>query len=41
MRGLSSASPLKKQDWERILGKNTSTSRNMNMLQRLATKIDA
>jgi uncharacterized protein (DUF1697 family) len=41
MRGLSSASPLKKKDWEKILGANSSTSRNMNMLRRLLAKIDA
>jgi uncharacterized protein (DUF1697 family) len=41
MRGKSSDSPLKKKDWERILGPNSSTSRNMNMLRRLLAKIDA
>ena len=41
MRGKSSDSPLKKKDWEQILGKNSSTSRNMNMLRRLLDKIDA
>jgi uncharacterized protein (DUF1697 family) len=41
MRGLSSASTLKKKDWEKILGSGTSTSRNMNMLTRLMARIDA
>jgi uncharacterized protein (DUF1697 family) len=41
MRGKSSDSPLQKKDWERILGPNSSTSRNINMLRRLLAKIDA
>lgn len=40
MRGKSSDSPLKKKDWDKILGPNSSTSRNMNMLTRLVAKID-
>ena len=39
MRGKSSDSTLRKKDWE-IVGKNASTSRNMNMLRRLVAKID-
>lgn len=41
MRGKSSDSPLRKKDWETIVGKNASTSRNMTMLRRLLAKIDA
>ena len=40
MHGRSSDSPLKKRDWERILGPNTSTSRNTTMLGRLVSKFD-
>ena len=40
MHGRSSDSPLKKRDWERILGPNTSTSRNTTMLGRLVAKFD-
>ena len=39
MRGRSVESHLKKGDWERIVGKNCSTSRNMNMLRTLDAKI--
>ncbi len=39
MRGKSSDSTLRKKDWE-IVGKNASTSRNINMLRRLVAKID-
>jgi uncharacterized protein (DUF1697 family) len=40
MHGRSSDSPLTKRDWERILGPNSSTSRNTNMLGRLVAKLD-
>ena len=40
MPGRSSDSPLTKRDWERILGPNSSTSRNTNMLGRLVAKLD-
>ncbi len=40
MRGKSTDSKLSKKDWE-IVGKNASTSRNMSMLRRLHTKIEA
>ena len=40
MHGRSSDSPLTKRDWERILGPNTSTSRNTTMLGRLVAKFD-
>jgi hypothetical protein len=39
MRGKSTDSKLKKKDWENIVGANHSTSRNMNMLRKLAAKI--
>jgi uncharacterized protein (DUF1697 family) len=38
MHGKSTDSKLRKKDWE-IVGKNLSTSRNMNMLRTLAGKI--
>jgi uncharacterized protein (DUF1697 family) len=41
MHGLSSASPLKKKDWENVLGKNSSTSRNVNSLRKLVAKLPA
>lgn len=41
MHGKSTDSRLVKRDWERILGVNTSTSRNATMLTRLLAKIDA
>lgn len=41
MHGKSTDSRLVKRDWERILGVNTSTSRNMTMLTKLLAKIDA
>ena len=40
MRGKSTDSKLKSKDWE-IVGKHNSTSRNINMLRRLAAKIAA
>ncbi len=41
MHGKSTDSRLAKRDWERILGVNTSTSRNTTMLTKLLAKIDA
>jgi uncharacterized protein (DUF1697 family) len=41
MHGKSSDSPLGRRDWEKILGPLSSTSRNVNMLTKLAAKIDA
>jgi uncharacterized protein (DUF1697 family) len=41
MHGKSTDSHLVKRQWERILGKNSSTSRNTTMLTRLLQKIDA
>lgn len=40
MRGKSTDSQLVKRDWEKILGKNSSTSRNTTMLTKLLAKID-
>ena len=40
MRGKSSDSPLTKRDWEKVLGKNSSTSRNTTMLRKLLAKLD-
>jgi uncharacterized protein (DUF1697 family) len=39
MHGKSTDSTLTKRDWEKILGKNSSTSRNTTMLFRLLDKI--
>jgi uncharacterized protein (DUF1697 family) len=41
MHGKSTDSTLVKRDWEQILGKNSSTSRNMAMLRKLVDKIEA
>lgn len=41
MHGRSTDSRLGKRDWERILGKDSSTSRNTTMLRGLAAKIAA
>ncbi len=38
MHGKSTDSRLKKKDWE-VVGKNNSTSRNINMLRRFAAKL--
>ncbi len=38
MHGKSTDSKLRKKDWE-IVGKNNSTSRNMNMLRKFAAKV--
>lgn len=40
MRGKSSDSPLTKRDWERVLGANSSTSRNTTMLRKLVARLD-
>lgn len=40
MHGLSSASPLKAKDWDAIVGKHRSTSRNTTMLRKLLVKLD-
>ncbi len=40
MHGKSSDSPLSKRDWERVLGKNSSTSRNTTMLRKLVARLD-
>src|SRR3954454_11897560 len=39
MHGTSTDSRLKKKDWETVVGKNQSTSRNMNMLRKLASRL--
>ena len=41
MRGKSTDSKLTKRNWEKILGTNSSTSRNMNMLEKLSAKIES
>ena len=41
MHGKSTDSKLVKRQWEQILGKNSSTSRNMTMLTKLIDKIEA
>ncbi len=41
MHGKSSDSKLTKRNWEKILGINSSTSRNTTMLTKLVAKIDA
>ena len=41
MRGKSTDSRLGRRDWENILGPLSSTSRNVTMLTKLVTKIDA
>lgn len=40
MHGTSMATTLPKRVWEGIVGVNASTSRNINMLRKLAAKID-
>jgi uncharacterized protein (DUF1697 family) len=40
MHGKSTESKLKATDWDRIIGRHQSTSRNMNMLRKLAVKLD-
>jgi uncharacterized protein (DUF1697 family) len=41
MHGKSSDSPLVKRDWERVLGVNSSTSRNTTMLRKLVARLDS
>jgi uncharacterized protein (DUF1697 family) len=41
MHGKSTDSQLVKRQWEQILGKNSSTSRNMTMLAKLIDKVEA
>ncbi len=41
MRGKSTESRLAKRDWEKILGPLSSTSRNVTMLRKLMSRIDA
>jgi uncharacterized protein (DUF1697 family) len=40
MRGRSTDTKLKTKDWERIIGRHQSTSRNMTMLRKLVAKIN-
>jgi uncharacterized protein (DUF1697 family) len=39
MHGRSTDSKLTKRDWEKILGRNSSTSRNMTMLRKLTARL--
>ncbi len=39
MHGKSTDSKLSKRDWEKVLGTNTSTSRNMTMLRKLVARL--
>ena len=41
MHGKSTDTKLKTKDWERIIGRHQSTSRNMTMLRKLVAKVDA
>jgi uncharacterized protein (DUF1697 family) len=41
MHGKSTETRLKTKDWENIVGRHQSTSRNMTMLRRLVRKIEA
>ncbi len=41
MHGKSTDTKLKTREWERIIGRNQSTSRNMTMLRKLEAKINA
>ena len=41
MHGKSTETRLRTKDWERILGRHQSTSRNMTMLRRLLQKIES
>jgi uncharacterized protein (DUF1697 family) len=41
MHGRSTDSKLKTRDWEAVVGRHQSTSRNMTMLRKLAAKLDA
>ncbi len=40
MHGRSIASTLKTKDWDRIVGRHRSTSRNVRMLRKLVEKLD-
>ena len=41
MHGKSTDTKLKTKDWEGIIGRHQSTSRNMTMLRKLVAKVDA
>jgi hypothetical protein len=41
MHGKSTDTKLKTKDWEGIIGRLQSTSRNMTMLRKLVAKVDA
>jgi uncharacterized protein (DUF1697 family) len=41
MRGKSTDTTIKTKDWENIVGRHRSTSRNMTMLRKLVEKIDS
>jgi uncharacterized protein (DUF1697 family) len=41
MHGKSTDTTLKTKDWEAIIGRHTSTSRNVNALHKLVAKLDA
>ena len=40
MRGKSTDTKVPKRAWERVLGVDASTSRNMTMLRKLAASLD-
>jgi uncharacterized protein (DUF1697 family) len=40
MHGKSTGTKLRTQDWEGVVGRHRSTSRNMNMLRKLVAKLD-
>ena len=40
MRGKSTDTKVPKRAWEKVLGADTSTSRNMTMLRKLAASLD-
>jgi hypothetical protein len=39
MRGKSTDTKLKTKDWEHVVGRHTTTSRNMNALRKLVAKL--
>jgi hypothetical protein len=41
MRGKSTDTHLKTKDWDQLVGRHCSTSRNTTMLRALMSKIDA
>jgi hypothetical protein len=41
MHGKSTDSVLKTKDWEQVIGRHQSTSRNMTMLRKLVAKLDS